>query len=126
MTELQPILAAYLKTTGRQCNYMVHEYALFAYHQAGYTAEDMTLVCQFLVRENRRNSYQYSLHLTKLIGDLARFDDILNDARAKERNRPKPPTPKEQVLAQFRPAIEQTLTGTTALTVKEVLRRIVT
>lgn len=46
----------------------------------------------------------------------------------RERNRPKPPTPKEQVQQQFSPTVgsETTATGTTALTVKEVLRRIVT
>lgn len=123
--ELSAILGVYIQATGRQCNYMVHEYALFAYKQAGFTAEDMSMVCNFLVRENNRNNYKYSLHLTKLIGDLARFDDILCEARAVFRNRKPPPTPRQQVQQQFSPVVgEPTQTGT-AMSVQEILKRVV-
>lgn len=122
---LQSILAAYTKATGRQCNYMVHEYGLWAYKQAGFGESDMALVCSFLIRENSRNNYKYSLHLTKLIGDLARFDDLLCEAKAVSRNRKPPPTPREQVQSLLRPVVgEATQTGS-AMSVQDILRKVV-
>lgn len=123
--ELQLILDAHFRLTGRESRLPIYEHALFDFVRAGFTDVDMTTVLTFLMRENNRNHFQYSLKLGHLINDHMRFNDLLQEARARERNRRPAPTAKEKVLQQFRPAMGETATTTGAMSIKDILRKVV-
>lgn len=105
-TSLQPeadkLCHQYTHLTGREARVQVYEYSLFAFFQAGFTCDEFVLVLNFLLRENKRNRFQYSIKLGHLIQDLSRFMDLLGEAKAVERNRPPKPTPRDIVLSDFR------------------------
>lgn len=121
---LQAILDAHQRLTGRESKLPIYEHALFDFVRAGFTHEDMATVITFLMRENKRNQFQYSLKLGHLINDHMRFNDLLQEAKARERNRRPAPTAKERVLSQFRPTTGETLTTTGALSVKQILKKV--
>ena len=73
--------------------------------------DDLEVVLRFLIRENRRNSYQYNISLGTLIRDHERFMDLLGEAQAKQRNRPKVVTARDVVLRQLRPEVDGTVVG---------------
>ncbi len=106
MNSLQPqadeLILQYVHLTGREARVTIYEHMLFDFFRAGFTCEEFVLVVSFLVRENKRNKFQYSLKLGNLINDHARFMDLLGECKARERNRVSPPRPKECVLHQFR------------------------
>jgi len=89
---------------GAEPNYRVHERAYYDFLAAGYTADDLRLVMQYLKLENKRmNGAKHSLRLDRLLDfDYRRFDSLLNCARAVKRNAVLPPTPREVVLHEFR------------------------
>lgn len=101
-TEAEEIIAQYVKITGREARVSIYEHSLFDFLRAGFSSMDFVCVVTFLLRENKRNSYQYSLKLGHLINDHQRFMDLLGEARAKMRNVIKPTTPKESVLSEWR------------------------
>lgn len=119
-----PILSEYTRLTGRKAPVTIYDSILFPFVRAGFGADDMRLVVEFILRENTKNHFKYGLKLGTLIGDLVRFNDLLEEAKAKERNRRPAPTPKEKVLSQFRPVVGESLTATGAMSVKEVLRKV--
>ncbi len=121
----QPILSEYSRLTGRNAPLSLYDASLFPFVRAGFTADDMRIVIEFIQRENKRNHYQYGLKLGSLINDLQRFNDLLEEAKAKERNRRPATTPKEKVLSQLRPTVSENLTSTGAMTVKDVLRKVI-
>lgn len=125
-TNLQSILDAHFKLTGRESKLPIYEHALFDFVRAGFTDEDMVAVITFLIRENKRNHFQYSLKLGHLINDHMRFNDLLQEAKARDRNRRPALSQKEIALRQLRPTTgEDTVTGTgAALSVKDILNRI--
>jgi len=96
------ILSAYTSISGREARLPIYEHSLFDWVKAGFTKSDMIIVLNFIIRENRKNDYKYSLRLGPLINDLQRFSDLLEEAKAKERNRKVAPTAKERVLKEFR------------------------
>lgn len=106
MTSLQPkadeLVHHYTHLTGREARVQVYEYSLFAFFQAGFTCDEFVLVLSFLLRENKRNRFQYSIKLGSIVTDHAKFMDLLGEAKAVERNRPPKPTPREIVLSDFR------------------------
>jgi len=120
----QPILAEYTRLTGREAPVGIYDHSLFEYVRAGFTADDMRIVVQFIMSENKRNHFQYSLRLGPLLRDLERFNDLLQEAKVKERNRRRAPTPKEKVLNQLRPTVGEPLTSTGAMSVKEIIKKI--
>lgn len=110
---LEKILNVYTTLTGRAAGFIAYEYDLGKYAMAGYTAENMETVIKFMLRENSRNTFKYSLRLDKLLHDLGRFDSLLGEASARMRNIKPTPTPQQKVLAQFR-GVAETETSTTA------------
>lgn len=123
-SSIRSVLDAYVRLTGREAKVGIYEFSLYDFVRAGFTAEDMIVVVTFLLRENKRNHFQYSLKLGHLINDHMRFNDLLQEAKAKERNRNPAPTPKEKVLSQFRPVVGENLTATGALSVGEIMKKI--
>lgn len=111
-TALRNIHAVHVKMTGRESKYQIYERSLYDFHQSGFTDADMATVLGFLIRENKRNTFQYSVQLGRLISDHERFQDLLSEAKAKMRNLKPAPTPKETALEQLRPtAVEQPANG---------------
>jgi hypothetical protein len=121
---LASILEAYTLLSGREAKLPIYEHSLFDWVRAGFTKEDMIIVVQFIVRENRHNTFKYSLKLGHLINDHQRFNDLLEEAKAKERNRRPAMTPKEKVLSQLRPVMGETMTVTEIPTAGEILKRV--
>lgn len=119
---LKAIHAIHVKLTGRESRYQVYERSLYDFVQAGFTAEDMEIVLAFMLRENKRNDWKYSLQLGKLLGDHERFQDLLSDAKARLRNMKKPPTPKEIAIEQLRPTVAETPTPGRPRTIGEIFR----
>lgn len=119
---LRAIHAVHVKLTGRESRYQVYERSLYDFVQAGFTAEDMEIVLAFMLRENKRNDWKYSLQLGKLLGDHERFQDLLSDAKARLRNMKKMPTPKEVAIEQLRPVVVEPLPAATGRTIGEVFR----
>lgn len=115
-TDPQSIVAelhrVYCALTGSSAKLMVWERDWLAFSQTGYTKEDLQSVLFWILRENKKleKKYQRSVWLSKLIGDLRHFDDMLNEAQASNRNH-KPATPKAQVLQQFRGMSEPEVNG---------------
>lgn len=124
MTDIEQVLDCYVRLTGREAKLSVYEFSLFDYIRSGFTVEDMTTVIQFIIKENKRNSFQYSLKLGHLLNDQMRFSDLLQEAKARLRNQKQPLSPKEKVLQQLRPTVSKTETGTIAVSVKDVLKKI--
>lgn len=119
---LKEIHAVHVKLTGRESKYPIYEISLYDFAQVGFTADDMATVLGFLLRENRRNDFKYSIHLGKLLSDHERFQDLLGEAQAKTRNLKKPPTAKESALQELRPIVVDQLPRDTGRTIGEVFR----
>lgn len=105
------LVAQYTRLTGREARVSVYEHALYDYFRAGFTPADLVLVLGYLLRENKRNSYQYSIKLGHLIGDHERFMDLLGEAKAKLRNSVKPASARQEVLQAFRPVADPEMEG---------------
>lgn len=122
---IKAVFDVYCEITHFQPKLAIHERAIAEYLQAGYDQNDLRCVLLFLQRENRRGDRTYSLRLDKLLDfEFRHFDSLLCEARAKERNRPKPPSNSQRVVEQFRHT--KTVTEQpVARSVKDVLREIV-
>lgn len=126
MTTMQPeaeeIVAQYIRLTGREARVAIYEHSLFDFIRAGFSSTDFVCVVTFLLRENKRNKFQYSLKLGHLINDHQRFMDLLGEAKAKERNRIKPATPKEAVLQAWRPTCGERVNGASVRRISDILK----
>lgn len=125
MKEIISLMSVFTRLTGMEVNPRIHERSAYEFIQAyGDEAEkNLELVVRHIQNQNRKGDFKLSLRFDKLMNDLERTDGILAEARAVNRNRPIPLTPKEQVLASFRGSPEPTQTGS-ALTVGEILAKI--
>lgn len=79
----------------------------YEFLKLGCTKEDLKLVVDWMLMQNKSGRVVYQLLPSKVVGDLERFCEIRAELRAKQRNRRPAPTPKEQILQSFRPEIEQ-------------------
>lgn len=120
------IHAVFCSATGTTPNLMIHERAYADFIAHGFTGDDLRCVLDYLRRENKRmNGAKFSMRLDRLLDfEYRHFDSILCEARARERNQKQPLTPREKVLQQLRPTVSNTETGTVAITIKDVLRKI--
>lgn len=124
IADISELHECYCAMTGRSPKLAVFQRLWWDFQKAGYVQDDLIIVLRFMLRENQRNNYKYGLGLAKLIGDLERYDDLLNEAKAKTRNRIKPKTNRESVLAAFRKAPEPQREQV-CQSVKDLLRKIV-
>lgn len=106
--QIHAIHAAYVESTGLEVNPMVHHwtYSNLLFH--GYTPEDVKTVVRRVQELNRRQEFKRSLGVTKLLGDVERFDETLAEAKAIERNKVQR-SAKDRVVAQWQrlPAPEE-------------------
>lgn len=125
--KLESLHAAYCALTGLQVRFCFHERTWFEFDKAGFTESDLHTVIGFLTRENRgHRDWKYSLKISKLIEDLARFDEFRAEALAVARNRRAPMTPKEQVLQEFSPVVaESAPPPTNVIPIREALKKAV-
>ena len=124
MNTIPELHEAWCKASGQELNLRATERLFYDLQVAGFVADDITCVVLGMKRHNAKSTAQYKILAHKVCGDVEYFASLLADYRAKERNRIKP-TPREKVLAAFRPTAGETMTGTTAPTVGDILKRIV-
>lgn len=93
--------ALYERLTGRQLT--LHPARMFAWEKFlavhKFTEGDIELVIRYIqnqIREGR--NFPAALWFRNTIEDPVKFEEILNDARARKRNTPAPQTDKERVL----------------------------
>jgi|SRR6185503_4096041 len=111
----------FCQITGFEPKYAIYERSWADYVTKGFTEADLRCVLLFLIGENRRNTFSYSLRLGKLLDfQYHHFADLLAEAQAKHRNRRSPKTARESVLNSFRPAVVEPVVGM-AKSVKEIL-----
>ena len=96
-TDPEAILKAYHQKycdlTGTQPKFNLWLRSWYEFQKAGFDVSDLECVLKWIARENRKNDFQRSNSLMKLIGgDLTQFDSLLCEARATERNRREPRT----------------------------------
>lgn len=122
MNAVESLHACYVSCTGLAVNLRVQERAFSHFLSVGYTEDDLRCVLCYLKRENKRmKGAAYSLRLSKLLDfEYRHFDDLLSEARAKERNRVVR-TPAQRVVAQFR-GYTETKTGPPVKTAGEHLK----
>jgi hypothetical protein len=89
-------------------------YADFLEH--GYTAEDLTLVLRHMKYLNRTRDQRFSLRQNLIFDfEYMRFDSLLQEAKATNRNKRPAPSEREKALEALRPTVDpETSTGTTA------------
>lgn len=105
--------------------YAIYERSWADFIAKGFTEADLCCVILFLQRENRRNTYAYSLRLGKLLDfRYHHFADLLAEAQAKNRNRRHKLTGKDQVLAQYERKVNPELTPVplVAKSIRDVLK----
>lgn len=116
MTPIEQLHQAYCAETGNQPTLTVWERAYFDFLKH-FTVEDLRLVCQFVKAKNRKmNGATYSVAPKKLFDfEYLHFDSLLSEAKAWNRNKPKPTTPQQSVLNALRPKIGDDLTTTATI-----------
>ena len=123
MTPIESIHACYCSCSGLSVNLMVHSRAIVDFLAHGFTEDDLRCVLLHLKRENARmNGAAYSLRIDRLLDfEYRRFDSLLSEARAQQRNRVVR-TPAERVLATRTGGVLPTRTGDTSRAAGEVAR----
>lgn len=124
MTDIPLLHAAWCRHANQDLNLMATERIFYELAKAGFTEADIGIVVNGMKRHNQRSDAKYKIHCHKVCGDLEFFASLLADFSAQNRNRPKPPTPKEQVQQQFSPVVGEATSTGTALTVGEILSRV--
>lgn len=125
MTNIALLHAAWCRYANQDLNLMATERIFYELSRAGFTDVDIGIVVNGMKRHNSHSDAKYRIHCHRVCGDLEFFASLLADFSAQERNRIKAPTPKEKVLEQLRPTVSKTETGTIAVSVKDVLKKIV-
>lgn len=97
----------------------------YEFLKLGCTKEDLKLVVDWMLMQNKSGRVVYQLLPSKVVGDLERFCEIRAELRAKQRNRKQPPTEREKILQSFRPEIEQMGKGSVR-SISEVFKTIKT
>lgn len=98
----------FCKETGREACFPIWQRAYLDYLSKGYTCADLSLVLRYIKRENNRmNGAAFSLRQDKLFDfEYMHFDALLNEARAKDRNRRPAPSPKSQIIAAYEKPVD--------------------
>ncbi len=97
---LDQLLAAWNSATGQDVRPRAVERILFELWRADYTPADVTLVVDFLRRQNAKlQGAQFRINIFKVLGDVETFESTRAEAAAMQRNRRPPATPRQQVEA---------------------------
>ena len=107
--EIQKLNDALSKLSGRESRLNPDtERIFFGYRNAGYTVDDLAVVLRWIKwRNNQQEDFQFHIQMgaRSLLEDLAKFQERLGEAKAWDRNRPKPPTPRETAMRELRPVV---------------------
>lgn len=100
---LKALHACWNSLTGQELHFRATERLFYELFKMDFTEDDLKCVLRHVIGYNKTHPHApMKVQAHKLLGDLEVFGSILAEARAKERNRPKPPTAKEIVLKEFR------------------------
>jgi len=118
---LKALHNAYCSATGQQPPYATCERRWFEFVQADLNQTDLLLVISWIKVQNKKNDYQYSLRIDKLL-DLEHFGSLLGEARAWQRKRQALGDPnKRQALKEF--TSREPETTTEIKLIRDVCRR---
>ena len=99
--------------TGQELNLRATERLFYELLNSDFTVDDLGCVVRYVLAFNRKHlDCPMKVQFHKICGDLEQFASVLAEARARERNRVKGPTPRAAVLQAFRPVSGQELSGT--------------
>lgn len=90
---------AYETLTGLAMHFVLHERRWYDFLKAGFNERDLRDVIAWIQRQNQKNTYQYSLKLSTLIGNLEHFDEMRAQAQIRKS---KQRTDTQKVLDNFR------------------------
>lgn len=99
---------AFCSITGLVPNLMAAEGIWLALLKAGYTSDDVSTYLRWVRFQNAQQEdvkYRKRYSIPSMFSDIALFDSNLAQAKAWDRNRPKPPTPRETALRELRPVV---------------------
>lgn len=106
---LKAIHSTFCKLTSQpDLKYQPCERQLYEFHTAGFTEADLTSVLTFMLWCNRKREPRYRDRILfhRIVGDLETFNSRLGEAKAWDRNRKKPETPRQKILeSSGRPAV---------------------
>jgi hypothetical protein len=98
--------------TGQELNLRATERLFYELWKLEFTPDDLACVLKYMLAFNRKHpECPMKVQAHKVMGDPETFASVLAEARAKERNRPRPATPKEAVLQSFRPVANAEMQG---------------
>lgn len=91
------------QTTGQELHFKATERLFYELWKMEFKPDDLLCVLKHVLAYNKTHTHApMKIQIHKLCGDLEIFASILAEARAKDRNRVKPATPKESVLSEWR------------------------
>lgn len=101
--QLKLLHSCWCTTTGQDLHFKATERLFYELWKMEFKPDDLLCVLKHCLAYNKTHqNAQMKIQIHKLCGDLEVFASILAEARAKERNRIKPTTPKESVLSSWR------------------------
>lgn len=100
---LKELNDAYCRITGRNSNLEHAGKYWVKFLKGGYSIDKLEVVLRWIIHKNSTQTFKTDLAVHSLTADLGKFDGLLGGALAWDRNRPKPRTARETVLAQARP-----------------------
>ncbi len=101
--QIKLLHSCWCTTTGQELHFQASQRLFYEVAKLEFTPDDLLCVLKHVLAYNTTHTHApMKVQVHKLLGDLEVFASILADARARERNRVSPPTPKESVLNQFR------------------------
>lgn len=105
--QIQALHTAYCTLTGWSINARLYEHEWLAFMQFGYTQDDLSLVLRTLKRDIANGKrFEGAMRFRNIISDLAKFDQELAEARARQRNLRPVPTAKARAVEQLRPTAD--------------------
>lgn len=109
--------------TGQDLHLRATERVWFQLAQLDFNADDVVVVVQHILRFNKKHpDCPMRLAFHKVCGDTEYFASLNAEAKALSRNRPKPPTPREEILEAWRPTNGERVKPENAHRVSEFLR----
>jgi len=94
--QLEALHGAWCHATGQELHFRSTERLFFDLHQMEFTPDDIRTVVAHLKSLNAKSDVKYSLRANRVLGDLEFFSSSLAEAKATNRNRRQPMTPKQQ------------------------------
>jgi hypothetical protein len=105
-TTTEQLHACWCSVTGQELHQRATERLFYEFEAIGFTAADLKLVLEYLLRQNRQmNGAKFRINCVKIVGDLEGFASLLAEASAVKRNRVVIGA-KQAALQQLRPTVQ--------------------